>query len=57
MARVCWLRVASALDGDGDDAVAWLKGIPKQFLPANVQQNEAFTTLRARPDFQALFVR
>ena len=47
---------ASALDGDGDAAVAWLKTIPKQYLPASLQQNIAFEKLRTRPDFQALFV-
>jgi dienelactone hydrolase len=47
--------MASALDGDGDAAIAWLKTIPKQFLPANLQQDAAFEKLRTRPDFQAIF--
>lgn len=47
--------MASALDGDEDAAIRWLKTIPKQYLPAGLQQNAAFETLRTRPDFQALF--
>jgi dienelactone hydrolase len=47
--------MASALDGDGDAAMKWLKTIPRQYLPASLQQNAAFEKLRLRPDFQALF--
>lgn len=47
---------ASALGGDADGAIAWLRSIPKRFLPASVQQDDAFAPLRARTDFQALFL-
>jgi hypothetical protein len=47
--------MASALDGDGDAAIAWLKTIPKQFLPEGLQQNVAFEKLRGRSDFEAIF--
>ncbi len=47
--------MASALDGDGEAAVAWLKTIPKQFLPPDLRQNVAFEKLRGRPDFDAVF--
>ncbi|MBZ5725905.1 MAG: hypothetical protein LAP87_13015 [Acidobacteriia bacterium] len=47
--------MASALDGDGDAAIVWLKTVPKQFLPANLQRDAAFEKLRARADFQSIF--
>jgi dienelactone hydrolase len=46
---------ASALDHDLEAAMAWLKTIPPQFLPASVQSDAAFVELKDRPDFQALF--
>lgn len=47
--------MASALDGDGDAAIAWLKTIPRQFLPAALAQDPAFEKLRGRSDFEAIF--
>lgn len=46
---------ACLLDNDPDAAIAWLKTIPPQFLPASVQSDPAFASLKDRPDFQALF--
>jgi dienelactone hydrolase len=46
---------ACALDNDPEAAIAWLKTIPARFLPASVQSDPAFATLKNRPDFQALF--
>lgn len=46
---------ASALDGDPDGAIAWLRTIPKRFLPAALRDDPAFHALRDRADFQALF--
>lgn len=45
---------ASALDGDGDAAIAWLKSIPKRFLPPSSLTDPAFDTLRSRADFKEL---
>lgn len=45
---------ACALDGDGEAAVAWLKTIPKRFLPAASLSNPAFDSLRSRADFKEL---
>ena len=43
---------------DADRAVEWcLRSIPSRFPPASVQQDEALSSLHARPDFQALFKR
>lgn len=50
-ARACLAK------GDPAAAVAWLKTIPPQFLPASVQQDPAFAALKDRADFQALFTR
>jgi tetratricopeptide (TPR) repeat protein len=47
--------IACALDGDGDAAIAWINGIPKQYRPASLQQEAAFEKLRGRSDFQELF--
>jgi hypothetical protein len=46
---------ACAQKGDLDTAVAWLKSIPKRFLPPNVQSDPAFAALQNRDDFRALF--
>jgi tetratricopeptide (TPR) repeat protein len=46
---------ACALDHDPEAAMAWLKTIPPQFLPASVQSDAAFAALKNRADFQALF--
>ena len=46
---------ACALDGDADAALAWLRSIPKQFLPPGLKNDPAFESLRGRGDFQALF--
>jgi dienelactone hydrolase len=48
---------ACALKGDLDAAIAWLKSIPPQFLPASVAQDPALRSLRNRAEFQALFTR
>ncbi|HEV8147667.1 MAG TPA: hypothetical protein VGP79_14860 [Bryobacteraceae bacterium] len=45
---------ASALDGDADAAIAWLKSIPKRFLPASSLTDPAFDSLRSRADFKEL---
>lgn len=41
--------------GDQETAIGWLKSIPSRFLPRSVESDSAFTPLRARPDFRALF--
>ena len=46
---------ASALDDDPEAAMAWLKTIPPQFLPASVASDPGFASLKERADFQALF--
>lgn len=47
---------ASALDNDPQAAIAWLRSIPTDLaLPAALQTDPDFTSLRERPDFQALF--
>jgi dienelactone hydrolase len=43
--------------GDPDAAIAWLKSIPPQFLPASLAKDPDFAALQNRADFQALFVR
>jgi predicted Zn-dependent protease len=48
-ARACLAK------GDPDAAVAWLKTIPSRFLPAELERDPAFTPLRGRDDFKALF--
>jgi dienelactone hydrolase len=48
-ARACLLK------GDQAASIAWLQTIPKRFLPASVQQDTAFSPLRDRADFRALF--
>jgi dienelactone hydrolase len=44
-----------ALDHNPEAAMAWLKTIPPQFLPASIRSDAAFAELKDRPDFQALF--
>jgi len=46
---------ACALDHDPDAAMRWLQTIPPQFLPASVQSDADFASLKDRADFQALF--
>jgi len=46
---------ACALDHDPEAAMAWLKTIPPQFLPASIQSDPDFVSLKDRDDFQALF--
>jgi dienelactone hydrolase len=47
---------ASALDGDPDAAIAWLRSIPRDIeLPLSLETDPAFATLKDRADFQALF--
>lgn len=46
---------ACALDHDPEAAMRWLQTIPPQFLPASVQSDADFASLRNRTDFQALF--
>jgi ribosomal protein S18 acetylase RimI-like enzyme len=43
--------------GDPDAAMAWLKSIPPQYLPASTGEDPAFAALRNRADFRALFER
>jgi predicted Zn-dependent protease len=43
--------------GDPDAAIAWLKSIPPQYLPASTMEEPAFAALRNRADFRALFER
>jgi dienelactone hydrolase len=46
---------ACALMGDAGAALAWLQGIPKRFLPPTLATDTAFTSLRDRAEFKALF--
>jgi dienelactone hydrolase len=46
---------ACVLDHDPEAAIAWLKTIPPQGLPASVQSDPDFASLKDRADFQALF--
>ena len=48
-ARACMLK------GDADAAIAWLKTIPTRFLPATVQEEAVFASIKGREDFRALF--
>ena len=47
--------LACAQKGDPDAAIAFLKTIPKQYLPSSTQNEPAFAALRERADFRALF--
>jgi hypothetical protein len=42
-------------NGDAELALAWLRTIPRQFLPADLQQDPMFESLRMRAEFRALF--
>jgi hypothetical protein len=42
-------------NGDAELALAWLRTIPRQFLPADLQQDPLFESLRMRAEFRALF--
>jgi dienelactone hydrolase len=46
---------ACVLDHDPEAAMAWLKTIPPQGLPASIQADPDFASLKDRADFQALF--
>jgi len=46
---------ACVLDGDPNAAIAWLRSIPKQFLPASLKSDPAFRSLYDREEFQSLF--
>ena len=46
---------ACALDHDPEAAMAWLKTISPQFLPAFIQSDPDFASLKDRADFQSLF--
>lgn len=46
---------AALADGDPEDAVAWLRTIPKRFLPRGLADDPDFAALRGRKDFEALF--
>jgi Tfp pilus assembly protein PilF len=46
---------ACALDHDPEAAMAWLKAINPRFLPASLQSDADFASLKDRADFQALF--
>ena len=46
---------ASALDGDADSAMQWLKSIPPQFIPASLIADPDFSILKNRPDFLQIF--
>jgi hypothetical protein len=46
---------ACAQSGDPAAAIAWLRSIPSQFMPANLEKDSAFVAIADRPDFRALF--
>ena len=48
-ARACMQK------GDPDAALAWLRSIPRRFLPRDIEQEAVFAPLRNRPEFRALF--
>jgi len=48
-ARACLMK------GDGDAAIGWLKTIPTQYLPTEIETDPAFAALKGRADFHALF--
>ena len=41
--------------GDADAAIAWLRSIPSRFLPRSLAYDSAFTSIRGRPEFHAIF--
>ena len=46
---------ACARAGDADAAVGWLRSIPSRFLPRSLADDSAFTSIRGRSDFRAIF--
>jgi len=46
---------ACMLSGDAARAIAWLRSIPKRFLPASVAEEAVFASLQGNPEFRALF--
>ena len=46
---------ACASAGDADAAIAWLRSIPSRFLPRRLADDSAFTSIRGRPEFRAIF--
>jgi acetyl esterase/lipase len=42
-------------NGDAELALAWLRTIPRQFLPSDLQEDPMFASLRMRAEFRALF--
>src|SRR5262249_52071086 len=46
---------ACALSGDAASAIAWLRTIPKRFLPSGLEHDAAFAALSGREEFRALF--
>jgi hypothetical protein len=46
---------ACVQQGDPDAAMAWLRSIPKRFLPPSVRDESVFAPLAGRADFKALF--
>jgi hypothetical protein len=42
-------------NGDAELALAWLRTIPKEFLPSDLQEDPLFANLRMRAEFRALF--
>ena len=48
-ARACMQK------GDAGAALTWLKTIPARFLPAELQSDPVFASIRDREDFRALF--
>ena len=42
-------------NGDTELAIAWLRSIPPQFLPPEVQDDPIFASLKMRAEFRALF--
>jgi hypothetical protein len=46
---------ACARAGDADAAIGWLRSIPSRFLRRGLADDSAFTSIRGRPDFVAIF--
>ena len=42
-------------NGDAELALAWLRTIPRQFLPSDLQEDPMFASLRMRAEFRSLF--
>lgn len=41
--------------GDPEAAIAWLRSIPRRFLPREIEKDPVFASIQDRPDFKALF--